>query len=156
MRIRKSKLIVGTMGLAVLVFGAVLTAPSAMDLVSGRHARESQYDNGSTAKRDRTSMPRWLPDGAKHVRYKMKSGGERLLRAELPGGQLPIECTRADRLPIPRLSATWFPNRVAGREPLRCGSYWGYTEDGTLYAWRLGTDHATAPRPRLDPITRPR
>ncbi|MEU3354277.1 hypothetical protein [Streptomyces sp. NPDC037389] len=147
----KTKLAAGAAaGVAIVVLasvGAAAAIPAAKDWYQGRHDQTSQYATGAEAKADRASVPRWLPDGAREIRYAMKTtGGDRLLKATLPTGKLPAECTAlpsGTRAKEPNLSASWFPGpgKDAGRAAqARCGLYYAYTDGGTLYAWQDNDD----------------
>ncbi|MGF1430002.1 hypothetical protein [Kitasatospora sp. LaBMicrA B282] len=136
---------VTTLGLGVL---GVTLAPMARDLVADRHIEESHYDSGAVAKTSRASMPRWLPDGAKAVSYKMSTtGGDRLLRAQLPSGALPAGCSpTAPAVPaVAKLSAAWFPTGAKAPTPVAsCGSYRVALDGRQLYAWQDDADWLAA------------
>ncbi|GAA0387643.1 hypothetical protein [Streptomyces luteireticuli] len=134
------KIIVGAVAAAVVATGAAV-APAAKDWYESRHDESSRYTTGAEAKADRTTVPRWLPDDAADVRYAMKTtGGDRLLRASLPGGKLPSSCEPLSGAPSkrPALSASWFPSGTTAQA--RCGLYYAATEGGTLYAWQDNED----------------
>ncbi|MER5764996.1 hypothetical protein [Streptomyces sp. NPDC002082] len=137
---------------AVVVLGAAaaIAVPAANGWIENRHQQTSAYATGAQAKEKRASVPRWLPDAAESVEYSMKTtGGERLLKATLPDGKLPEQCTPAPA-PNPKeveLEADWFPKDARGRATLRCGLYYAYKEaDTTLYAWQYNEDWVAGER----------
>ncbi|MFJ7206683.1 hypothetical protein ACIQWR_24520 [Streptomyces sp. NPDC098789] len=136
---------------AVVVLGvaAAVAVPAAADWVANRHQETSSYATGAEAKAGRASVPRWLADGSSSVEYAMKTtGGERLLKAVLPAGELPAQCTAepaANAKDVP-MRADWFPGDARGKATLRCGTYYGYKEGDTLYAWQHGDDLAEGER----------
>ncbi|MDH6117976.1 hypothetical protein [Kitasatospora sp. GAS204B] len=135
---------VTVLGLGVL---GVALVPMAGDVLASRHIEESNYSSGAQAKTARASVPRWLPDGATAVRYKMSTtGGDRLLRAHLPGGVLPAGCASgAPGAGAVKLSATWFPaGRMAAKPGAHCGSYRVALDGDQLYAWQDNADLAAA------------
>ncbi|MFE4632425.1 hypothetical protein ACFRJ1_03460 [Streptomyces sp. NPDC056773] len=137
--------------IALTTAGAVLTlgvavaiaVPAANEWLANRHQETSAYATGAEAKSKRPSVPRWLPDDAGAVRYSMKTtGGERLLMATLPDGKAPARCTPAPASGAKevQLQADWFPKDARSRAGLRCGTYDGYVDGGTLYAWQHKDD----------------
>ncbi|MFI5529624.1 hypothetical protein ACIA8O_13910 [Kitasatospora sp. NPDC051853] len=122
---------------AVVTAGAVVAVPMARDWAESRHRQQAAYDTGAAAKQDRVSVPRWLPDGATQVSYLMSTtGGDRLIRATVPGGTAPTEC-RAGRPDGPvNLSASWFPDEAVARADLRCGLYNVALIGDQLYGWQ--------------------
>ncbi|WP_329566928.1 hypothetical protein [Kitasatospora sp. NBC_01266] len=137
---------VTVLGLGVL---GVAMAPVAGDLLASRHIEESNYTSGAQAKTARASVPRWLPDNATAVRYKMSTtGGDRLLRAHLPAGVLPTGCSTGAPgagATAAKLHATWFPAGRATAEPVaQCGSYRVELEGEQLYAWQDNADQLAA------------
>ncbi|WP_229348677.1 hypothetical protein [Streptomyces sp. UNOB3_S3] len=144
----KTKLAAGAAaGVAIVALasvGAAAAIPAAKDWYEGRHDQSSQYTTGAEAKAGRASVPRWLPDDAREIRYAMKTtGGDRLLKATLPTGKLPAECTAlpsSTRAKEPNLSASWFPGKETGLAQARCGLYYAYTDGNTLYAWQDNDD----------------
>ncbi|MCX4747151.1 hypothetical protein OG455_16765 [Kitasatospora sp. NBC_01287] len=139
---------VTVLGLGVL--GATF-APMAGDLLASQHIEESSYTSGAQAKTARASVPRWLPDNATAVRYKLSTkDGDRLLRAHLPGGTLPVGCTTGGgpQTGTVKLSATWFPaGRAAAVQPTAsCGGYRVVLDGEQLYAWQDGADLIAAAR----------
>ncbi|RKN60043.1 hypothetical protein D7231_33595 [Streptomyces klenkii] len=130
--------VVVTLGVATVV--AVLVAKEWIDK---RHNETASYASGAEAKKERGSVPRWLPDDASSVQYAMKTtGGERLVKATLKDGRLPSVCKPAAELhaPAPEIEAKWFPNNVAGKATARCELYYAYTNGSTLYAWQINQD----------------
>ncbi|MFF1921356.1 hypothetical protein ACFVW8_12385 [Streptomyces sp. NPDC058221] len=128
---------------AVLGVGAAVAVPEAQQWYEGRHEQTSSYATGSKAKDDRPSVPRWLPDDASAVEYAMRTtGGQRLLKATLPGGRLPGSCTALNRseAPAPEIKASWFPSGVATKAHSRCGTYYLALDGHTLYAWQTNED----------------
>ncbi|MFC5720488.1 hypothetical protein ACFP1Z_09980 [Streptomyces gamaensis] len=128
---------------------AVVAVPAAADWFGKRHEQASSYATGAEAKSERASVPRWLPDDAKSVRYVMRTtGGDRLLKATLPSTELPAECRPAttDGAKKPDLSASWFPLDAQGQATARCGAYYAYMTDTTLYAWQDDKDWQDANR----------
>ncbi|WP_330299497.1 hypothetical protein [Streptomyces sp. NBC_00503] len=128
---------------AALGIAAAIAVPAANEWLDNRHQETSSYATGAEAKKARVSVPRWLPDGAESVKYSMKTtGGERLLEAALPDGKPPAQCTPepAGNAKEVQLQADWFPRDARSRATLRCGTYYGYLEGHTLYAWQHGED----------------
>lgn len=130
----------------VIVIGAVaaFAAPAASDWYRDRHDEKSSYKTAADAKADRDSFPRWVPDSATGVEYKMKTtGGDRLLKVTLPSASLPVGCTPykpAADLPGPELKAGWFPESAAGKPTARCGLYYTFLDGDTLYGWQTNSD----------------
>ncbi|MFB7516484.1 hypothetical protein [Streptomyces sp. NPDC056144] len=142
-------------GVATLAAAGVLAAlavPAVTEWYQGRHDEASSYRTAAEAKADRASFPRWLPDGAAGVEYRMKTtGGDRLLKATLPSNTpaagLPAGCTPykpAADLPGPELKADWFPEKAAPKATARCGLYYAFVDGGTLYGWQSHTDWVAA------------
>ncbi|MCC3770127.1 hypothetical protein K6I34_002563 [Streptomyces sp. UNOC14_S4] len=138
-------------GAAVLGVGAAFAVPAAKSWAETRHDETSRYATGAEAKADRKSMPRWLPDDARDIRYTMKTtGGDRILKATLPDGKLPTSCkplpsgTSAKQ---PALVASWFPDKPSDRAKARCGLYYAYADGSTLYAWQDNEDWKSAGLP---------
>ena len=81
--------------------------------------------SGKEAKGDRASVPRWLPDDAKHIEYAMRTtGGDRLLKAALPAATLPPTCEphkpgAATRPPAITAGLVPEAGRTAPARPLR-------------------------------------
>ncbi|WP_434599191.1 hypothetical protein [Streptomyces sp. A5-4] len=127
-----------------LGFMGIVAGPAAFDWYDGRHEEASSYVTGATAKEDRTSVPRWLPDAAKDVSYVMTTtGGDRLLKATLPADGLPATCepVKAATTPgKPALEASWFPKGTSDKAGYRCDLYYAYTDGHTLYAWQQEED----------------
>ncbi|MFE9255721.1 hypothetical protein [Streptomyces sp. NPDC006879] len=139
----------------VLALGiaAAVATPAAMDWYDNRHQESDSYVTGAQAKQARASVPRWLPDGASSVKYAMKTtGGERLLKAVLPGGELPTQCTAepTGRAKEVQLDEDWFPHGARKRATARCGLYYAYVDGGTLYAWQHDQDWLEAERGARD------
>ncbi|MEN8654597.1 hypothetical protein ABCR94_29395 [Streptomyces sp. 21So2-11] len=138
-------IVLTTVGAAVaLGFIGVVAAPAAFDWYDGRHEEASSYVTGATAKEDRASVPRWLPDEAKDVSYVMTTtGGDRLLKATLPATEPPPICKPVKPATTPgkpALKATWFPKDTSARAAYHCDLYYAYTEGHTLYAWQQNDD----------------
>ncbi|MEU3465949.1 hypothetical protein ABZ721_39180 [Streptomyces sp. NPDC006733] len=133
------------LGLAVggvgLVVAAALTMPQVVDWYQGRHLAEAEYASGGEAKRARHSVPRWLPDEATAVKYRMSTtGGDRLLKATLADGKLPAGCTAgAAGSGRAHLRADWFPKGTDKEGTAACGAYNVVIKGNELYAWQ---DHA--------------
>ncbi|MFJ3905348.1 hypothetical protein [Streptomyces sp. NPDC090025] len=130
--------------LAAAVFTATVAVPAAADWFEKRHDEYGSYRTGAEAKKDRASVPRWLPDDAAKVEYAMKTtGGERALMATLSSPALPAGCTPmptgADR-PAPALTPSWFPKDARDKATARCGLYYTYVDGHTLYAWQDNDD----------------
>ncbi len=132
-------------GLVMGITGGILTAgtlaiaaPGMIDWYHGRHQQESVYVSGRAAKTDRASVPRWLPDSATTVRYRMSTtGGDRLLKATLPDGRLPHGCKPSRRKGHPRLKASWFPHGTGHHATAVCGGTYNAVLHGhDLYAWQ--------------------
>ncbi|MER8098723.1 hypothetical protein [Kitasatospora sp. NPDC094016] len=130
-------------GMAVAV-AAVAIGPRVSDWYDGRHQEQATYDTGSQAKAERRSMPAWLPDNASSVKYLMSTtGDDRLLRATLPEGRLPVGCNTglpgksAHSVPL-SLKAGWFPEGVAAKASGTCGHYNVTLTGNQLYAWQDG------------------
>ncbi|MGW6413012.1 hypothetical protein ACWF95_38665 [Streptomyces vinaceus] len=132
--------VVAAVGLAVVV-----AAPAASDWYKNRHQESSSYDSGAKAKAERKSVPRWLPDDAKSIRYAMKTtGGERLLKATLADGELPAACKVQPQSQLgtkePGIKADWFPKDTRNKATARCDLYYAYIDGDTLYAWQDNQD----------------
>ncbi|MFJ3221238.1 hypothetical protein ACIPLC_35620 [Kitasatospora sp. NPDC086801] len=130
-------------GMAVAV-AAVVIGPRVSEWYDGRHQEQAAYDTGSQAKAERRSMPAWLPDNASSVKYLMSTtGDDRLLRATLPEGRLPVGCSTglpgksAHSVPL-SLKAGWFPEGVAAKVSGTCGHYNVTLTGNQLYAWQDG------------------
>ncbi|AEW95445.1 MULTISPECIES: hypothetical protein [Streptomycetaceae] len=142
----RTSLVIGITG-GILTAGTLaIAAPGMVDWYHTRHEQESSYATGRAAKTDRASMPRWLPDGATSIRYRMSTtGGDRLLKATLPEGRLPHDCRPVHR-PVgeahhPRLHASWFPHSRTHHTSAICGGTYNVVLRGTeLYGWQ---DNAT-------------
>ncbi|MER0449284.1 hypothetical protein ABR738_32835 [Streptomyces sp. Edi4] len=148
---RTRTVVLAVLAIAVTIgFAAVVAVPAAKDWYQNRHDEAASYRSGKEAKGDRASVPRWLPDDAKHIEYAMRTtGGDRLLKAALPAATLPPTCEphkpgAATRPPA--ITASWFPKRAGQRPLARCGSYNAYLEGHTLYAWQVNEDWAAANR----------
>ncbi|MER5812324.1 hypothetical protein ABT143_29775 [Streptomyces sp. NPDC002033] len=141
---RRRTLALTTAASAIAVgLAAVAALPAAAHWYGGRHQESGSYATGAEAKGARASVPRWLPDGATSVEYAMgTTGGRRLLKATLPTGGLPPQCTDAPRSGAgkPELAASWFPQGAEDRATARCGLYYAYVQGDTLYAWQLNDD----------------
>ncbi|MBD0675586.1 hypothetical protein ACIQOW_15950 [Kitasatospora sp. NPDC091335] len=130
-------------GMAVAV-AAVAIGPRVSDWYDERHQQQAAYDTGTQAKADRHTMPAWLPDNASGVKYLMSTtGDDRLLRATLPEGRLPVGCTAGQpgrgAHPVPEsLKAGWFPEGVATKASGTCGHYSVALNGNQLYAWQDG------------------
>ncbi|MGW2250523.1 hypothetical protein ACWCXH_10015 [Kitasatospora sp. NPDC001660] len=141
--VSKVALAVAGTGMAVAV-AAVVIGPRVSEWYDGRHQEQASYATGTEAKADRRSMPAWLPDNASAVRYLMSTtGDDRLLRATLPEGRLPVGCTTGPTgkgaHPVPEsLRAGWFPEGVAGKATGTCGHYNVMLSGNQLYAWQDG------------------
>ncbi|MDJ0346048.1 hypothetical protein QMK19_25795 [Streptomyces sp. H10-C2] len=130
-------IVLGGLGLAV---AAALTMPQVVDWYQGRHVEEAGYASGSKAKAARESVPRWLPDEATAVKYRMSTkGGDRLLKATLADGKLPAGCTRGAGNGRAHLRADWFPKGTDKEGTAACGAYNVVLKGTDLYAWQ---DHA--------------
>ncbi len=128
---------------AVLGVAGAVAVPEAKEWYDGRHEQTSSYATGKEAKKERESVPRWLPDDAASVEYAMRTtGGERILKATLRDGLLPAQCEPlgGKNAPDPEISASWFPSGTASSAQGRCGSYYVSLEDHTLYAWQTNDD----------------
>lgn len=129
---------------AGLGFMGIVAAPAAFDWYEGRHQEASSYATGATAKEDRASVPRWLPDEARDVSYVMTTtGGDRLLKATLPTTDPPATCKPVQQTPTsakPALEASWFPKGAQDKATYRCGLYYAYAKGHTLYAWQQNDD----------------
>ncbi|GAA2993789.1 hypothetical protein GCM10020229_02810 [Kitasatospora albolonga] len=122
---------------AVVTAGVVVAAPMARDWAEGRHQQQAAYDSGTAAKQDRASVPRWLPDGATGVSYLMSTtGGDRLIRATVPGGAAPAECQKGLPDGPVKLRASWFPDEAVARADWRCGLYNVALIGDQLYGWQ--------------------
>ncbi|MFH8571772.1 hypothetical protein [Streptomyces sp. NPDC017993] len=122
------------------------------------HEERSEYGSGAAAKKDRASMPSWLPDDAKDIRYVLSTtGDDRLIAATFKDGRLPDGCTTgkgegpgqgkgegkagAEDDPAkpqgkPKLKADWFPKDLRAKADTRCGTWSGAMAEGTFYAWQ--------------------
>ncbi|MFJ7083834.1 hypothetical protein ACIQU8_11425 [Streptomyces griseus] len=128
---------------AVLGVAGAVAVPEAKEWYDGRHEQTSSYATGKEAKKERESVPRWLPDDAASVEYAMRTtGGERILKATLRNGSLPAQCEPlgGKNAPDPEISASWFPSGAASSAKGRCGSYYVSLKDHTLYAWQTNDD----------------
>ncbi|MFI9270675.1 hypothetical protein ACIGXM_08195 [Kitasatospora sp. NPDC052896] len=135
---------VTALGVAALCFALL---PKVGDWTANRHAQEASYATGAEAKGARTAVPRWLPDNATEVHYRMSTtGGDRLLRAKLPDGRLPAECTAGARGGEVRLTAAWFPAGAGARATVSCGLYHGLLAGTDFYAWQDDADWVAANR----------
>ncbi|MEU8450629.1 hypothetical protein ACFY72_26765 [Streptomyces globisporus] len=136
--------LIGVVGaVAVVGVAAAVAVPEAKEWYDGRHEQTSSYATGKDAKEERESVPRWLPDDASSVEYAMRTtGGERILKATLHDGRLPVPCEPLDgkAAPDPEISASWFPSGTASGAKGRCGSYYVALKDHTLYAWQTNDD----------------
>ncbi|MEV7771086.1 hypothetical protein [Kitasatospora sp. NPDC086791] len=130
-------------GMAVAV-AAVAVGPRLSDWYDERHQEQASYATGTQAKAERHSMPSWLPDNASGVKYLMSTtGDDRLLRATLPEGRLPVGCVAGQpgkaAHPVPMsLKAGWFPENVAAKASGTCGHYNVALNGNQLYAWQDG------------------
>lgn len=137
-------------GVAVLGVAAVFTVPAAKHWYDDtRHQQTSGYATGAEAKRERASVPRWLPDEATSVKYSMKTtGGQRVLVASLADGKLPPECKPfTGSSPDAELTTGWFPKDVKGRATAKCGLYYAYNHGNTLTAWATHQEWIDADAP---------
>ncbi|MER6698973.1 hypothetical protein [Streptomyces griseus] len=128
---------------AVLGVAGAVAVPEAKEWYDGRHEQTSSYATGKEAKKERESVPRWLPDDAASVEYAMRTtGGERILKATLRDDRLPAQCEPlgGKNAPDPEISASWFPSGTASSAQGRCGSYYVSLKDHTLYAWQTNDD----------------
>ncbi|MDF3290914.1 hypothetical protein [Streptomyces silvisoli] len=125
----------GAVGLGSL---AVIGGPGAVDWFRGRHVQQASYDNGRVAKSDRASMPRWLPDTATAVHYRMSTtGGDRLLKATLSESRLPHGCKPGGTQARAHLRASWFPKGTDHKPQATCGGTYNAVLRGKeLYAWQ--------------------
>ncbi|MFI6686774.1 hypothetical protein [Streptomyces sp. NPDC050485] len=148
-RPRARTLVIAVASVAVaLGFAAVVAVPAAQDRYQNRHDEASSYRSGKEAKGDRVSVPRWLPDEARHIEYAMKTtGGDRLLKATLPSADFPATCTPhkpATAPQPPAIKSAWFPKNAEGRTAARCDLYYAYMDGNTLYAWQANDDWIAA------------
>ncbi|MDF9816629.1 hypothetical protein [Streptomyces sp. SPB162] len=133
------------LGLAVggvgLVVAAALTVPQVVDWYQGRGLAEAEYSSGGEAKKARRSVPRWLPDEATAVKYRMSTtGGDRLLKATLADGKLPAGCREGAGSGVrANLRADWFPQGTDREGTAACGAYNVVLKGKDLFAWQ---DHA--------------
>ncbi|MGG8409497.1 hypothetical protein ACM614_24320 [Streptomyces sp. 12297] len=145
---RTKKIALTTAGVLVAAgFAAAVAVPAAVDWYENRHEQTSSYATGAEAKKDRASVPGWLPDDAKSVEYAMRTtGGDRLLKATLADGRLPAQCTPAAAggqpagTADPGLTADWFPADAKDRATARCGIYYAYVDGDTLYGWQRNAE----------------
>ncbi|MFD8146708.1 hypothetical protein [Streptomyces sp. NPDC059708] len=141
---RRTSLVLTSAGvIAAGALAAVVALPAAADWYEHRHEQSDDYATGAEAKKDRASVPRWLADDAASVRYAMKTtGGERLLKADLPGGRLPAGCEPAAPAGAkpPQITAECFPEGAESKAAARCGLYYAYMDGTTLYAWQHNDD----------------
>ncbi|MGX8904662.1 hypothetical protein ACR820_05285 [Streptomyces netropsis] len=146
---RSSALALTVGGVAVLGVAAAFIAPAAMDWYNSRHQQSSTYATGAEAKRERTPVPRWLPDGATSVKYALKTtGGQRALVASLPDGTLPSKCKPfTGSSPDAELKTNWFPKNVKGKAAAKCGLYYAYNDGTTLTAWTTHQEWIDADAP---------
>ncbi|MFE4512805.1 hypothetical protein ACFRMQ_01230 [Kitasatospora sp. NPDC056783] len=140
-----SKVALGVAGTGMAVAVAtVAIGPRVSDWYDGHHQEQASYQSGSQAKAERRSMPAWLPDNASGVQYLMSTrGDDRLLRATLPEGRLPVGCTAGlpgkGAHPVPEsLKAGWFPEGVASKATGTCGHYNVALTGNQLFAWQDG------------------
>lgn len=139
---------------ASLAIATAIAVPAVNDWLGNRHQETSSYATGAEAKSKRPSVPRWLPDDARSVRYSMKTtGGERLLKAALPGGNPPARCARtpASNAKEVQIQADWFPKDARGKAGLQCGTYYGYVDGDTFYAWQHQEDLVAGERENRNP-----
>ncbi|MFJ8621529.1 hypothetical protein ACIRD3_01620 [Kitasatospora sp. NPDC093550] len=148
-----SKVALGVAGTGMAVAVAtVAIGPRVSDWYDGRHQEQASYDTGTQAKAGRHSMPAWLPDNASGVKYLMSTtGDDRLLRATLPEGRLPVGCTNGlpgkAAHPAPAsLKAGWFPEGVVAKASATCGHYNVALTGNQLYAWQDGAAVQAAQR----------
>ncbi|MEV5951015.1 hypothetical protein [Streptomyces sp. NPDC051993] len=131
-----------------LGFAAFVAVPAAKDWYQNRHNEASSYHSGKEAKRDRASVPRWLPDEARHIEYAMKTtGGDRLLKATLRSAALPATCKPHQPATPPRppaIKPPWFPKHAEARTTARCDLYYAYMDGNILYAWQANEDWTAA------------
>lgn len=141
-------LAVGGLGLLV---AAALTMPQVVDWYQGRHLAEAEYSSGSEAKKSRDSVPRWLPDEATAVKYRMSTtGGDRLLKATLADGKLPAGCKQGAGSGRAHLRADWFPKGTDKEGTAACGAYNVVLKGTDLYAWQDHADWVKANQAGLD------
>ncbi|QCX81844.1 Carboxylesterase A precursor [Streptomyces sp. YIM 121038] len=101
------------------------------------HQERATYRTGAEAKKDRTSVPRWLPDDARDISYVISTtGGDRIMRFTAESGGFPASCVRGEPQGKPRLKADWFPSDVAAKADVNCGTWSGARIGGALYAWQ--------------------
>ncbi|MCX5386647.1 hypothetical protein [Streptomyces sp. NBC_00083] len=148
---RPRTLVLAAVAIAVaLGFAAVVAVPAATDWYKNRHDESASYTSGKEAKADRSSVPRWLPDEAKHIEYAMRTtGGDRLLKATLPAASPPATCASTTPSPSPHapgIRSSWFPREAGQRPTVRCGLYYAYMDGHTLYAWQANADWVAANR----------
>ncbi|MCJ0873110.1 hypothetical protein [Streptomyces sp. AP-93] len=152
---RRKRVVLITAGVvAALGIAAAVAVPAANDWLANRHQQTNSYATGAEAKADRPSVPRWLADDAKSVSYSMKTtGGERLLKATLPGGKPPARCEAvpASQAKAIQLRADWFPKDAQGKASLSCGTYYGYMDGDTFYAWQHKDDLVAGERANAAP-----
>lgn len=145
----------GALGLAVggvgLVMAAALTVPQVVDWYQGRHLAEAEYSSGGEAKKARRSVPRWLPDEATAVKYRMSTtGGDRLLRATLADGKLPAGCRAGAGGGRAHLRADWFPKGTDRQGTAACGAYNVVLKGNDLFAWQDHDDWVRANQAGLE------
>ncbi|MFF2042658.1 hypothetical protein ACFVVX_19730 [Kitasatospora sp. NPDC058170] len=148
-----SKVALGVAGTGMaFAVAAVVVGPRVSDWYDERHQKQATYTTGSEAKANGRSLPTWLPDNAASVRYLMSTtGDDRLLRATLPDGRLPVGCTTTAPTkgshPAPvRLKAGWFPEGVTAKASGTCGHYNVTLAGNQLYAWQDGAAVQAAQR----------
>ncbi|MEI5101885.1 alpha/beta hydrolase [Streptomyces sp. PmtG] len=101
------------------------------------HEEKSSYATGAEAKKDRKSVPRWLPDDARDISYAMSTTGQdRIVKFTTPNGKFPASCVPGKPQGKPRLKADWFPSDVAAKAGTNCGTWSGARVGGALYAWQ--------------------
>ncbi|MFF4739924.1 hypothetical protein ACFY2W_29170 [Streptomyces sp. NPDC001262] len=146
---RSSALALTIGGVTVLGVAAAFAVPAAKDWYDTRHQQTSAYSTGAEAKRERTSVPRWLPDEATSVKYSMKTtGGQRVLVASLADGKLPAQCKPlTGSSPDAELATDWFPKDVKGKATAKCGLYYAYNDGNTLTAWATHQEWIDADAP---------
>ncbi|MCF3118677.1 hypothetical protein IPZ68_02980 [Streptomyces arenae] len=110
------------------------------------HEEKASYGEGAAAKSARNSVPRWLPDDAKDIKYVMSTtGDDRIITFRTPDGDFPEQCVKGQAQGKPRLKADWLPADLAAKADTNCGTWSGARVDGVLYAWQ---DHEIAQKRR--------
>lgn len=101
------------------------------------HQEKATYKTGAEAKKDRNSIPRWLPDDATDISYAMSTtGDDRIIKFTTRDGKFPASCVAGKPQGKPRLKADWFPSDAAAEAGTNCGTWSGARIGGALYAWQ--------------------